>query len=208
MKLFSMPGTCALSVHIVLEWTGVPFEVEVMNHGDNRLPAYLAVNPAGQVPALQLDDGTVLTEAAAILPFLAERYPQARLGSDDSALGRYRLAQLLSFLTGEVHVAFKPFFMPQRFLADEAQFAALKANAFVVLAPLLATLETRLGADSFILDNRRSVADAYLYILLRWVENAPDGVSPYPALSRFRARMETDPSIVRALAQQGMLPVG
>ncbi len=111
MKLYSMPGTCALSVHIVLEWIGVPFEVEVMNRGDNRLPAYLAINPAGQVPALQLDDGTVLTEAAAILPFLAERYPEAGLGSDDSALGRYRLAQLLSFLTGEVHVAFKPFFI-------------------------------------------------------------------------------------------------
>ncbi len=208
MKLFSMPGTCALSVHIVLEWIGVPFDVEVMNRGDNRLPAYLAINPSGQVPALQLDDGTVLTEAAAILPFLAERYTEAGLGSDDSALGRYRLAQLLSFLTGEVHVAFKPFFMPQRFLADEAQFAALKANAFVVLAPLLATLETRLGAGSFILDNRRSVADAYLYILLRWVDNAPDGVSPYPALSRFRARMEIDPSVVRALAQQRMPSVG
>ncbi len=98
--------------------------------------------------------------------------------------------------------------MPQRFLADEAQFAALKANAFVVLTPLLATLETRLGAGNFILDDRRSVADAYLYILLRWVDNAPNGVSPYPALSRFRARMEIDPSVVRALTQQGMLPVG
>ncbi len=208
MRLFSMPGTCALSVHIVLEWIGVPFDVEVMNHGDNRSPAYLAINPSGQVPALQLDDGTVLTEAAAILPFLAERYPEAGLGSDDTALGRYSLAQLLSFLTGEVHVAFKPFFMPQRFLNDEAQFAALKASAFVVLAPLLATLEARLGAGSFILDNRRSVADAYLYILLRWVENAPNGLSPYPALSRFRARMETDPFIARALAKQAMLPSG
>ncbi len=208
MKLFSMPGTCALSVHIVLEWIGVPFEVEVMNRGDNRLPAYLAINPAGQVPALQLDDGTVLTEAAAILPYLGERYPEAGLGSDGTALGRYRLAQLLSFLTGEVHVAFKPFFMPQRFLDDEAQFAALKANAFVTLAPLLAMLEARLGADSFILDDRRSVADAYLYILLRWVDNAPDGLSPYPALGRFRARMETDPAVARALARQNMLPVG
>ena len=128
MKLFSMPGTCALSVHIVLEWIGAPFDVEVMNRGDNRTPAYLAINPSGQVPALRLDDGTILTEAAAILPFLAESFPEAGLDSDDSALGRYRLAQLLSFLTGEVHVAFKPFFMPQRFLADEAQFAALKAN--------------------------------------------------------------------------------
>ena len=208
MKLFSIPGTCALSVHIVLGWIGAPFDVEVMDRGDNRAPAYLAINPSGQVPALRLDDGTILTEAAAILPYLAESFPEAGLGSDQSALGRYRLAQLLSFLTGEVHVAFKPFFMPQRFLADEAQFAALKANAFVALSPLLATLEVRLGSDNFILENRRTVADAYLYVLLRWVDNAPDGLSPYPALNRFRARMEIDPSVARALAKQGMLPVG
>ena len=208
MRLFSMLGTCALSVHIVLEWIGDPFEIEVMAHGENRAPAYLAINPSGHVPALRLNDGTVLTEAAAILPFLAESYPAAALGSDDDALGRYRLAQLRSVLTGEVHLAFKPFFMPQRLLSDEAQFAALKANAFVVLAPLLATFEARLRADSFILDNRRSVGDAYLYILLRWVENAPDDLSPYPALARFRRSMESDPAVARALASQALLPVG
>ena len=208
MKLFSMSGTCALSVHIVLEWIGAPFEVEVMARGDNRAPDYLAINPSGQVPALQLNDGTILTEAAAILPFLAESFRDAGLGGDDSALGRCRLAQLLSFLTGEVHVAFKPFFMPQRFLGDETQFASLRANAFVVLAPMLSTLEARLGSNRFILNDRRSVADAYVYILLRWVDNAPDGLSPYPALSRFRASMETDPGVARALAEQKMLPVG
>ena len=208
MKLYSMAGTCALSVHVVLEWIGAPYTVEVMARGDNRRPAYLAINPAGQVPALALDDGRVLTEAAAILPYLAESFPQAGLGGGDTPIGRYALAQLLSYLTGEVHTAFKPYFTPQRFLDDEAQFPVLRAHAFVVLAPMLASLEARLGEADFILDGRRSVADAYFYVLLRWVEEAPDGLSPYPRLSRFRARMEADAGVARALAAEGLRPVG
>ena len=76
MKLYSMAGTCALSVHIVLEWIGAPFEVEMMARGDNHADAYLAINPSGQVPALQLDDGRVLTEASAILTYHQSPLPQ------------------------------------------------------------------------------------------------------------------------------------
>ena len=97
--------------------------------------------------------------------------------------------------------------MPQRFLDDEAQFGALKAHCFVVVGPLLAILEARLGSETFILEGRRSVADAYLYILLRWVENAPGGLSLYSALSKFHTRMEADPAVTRALAKQKMLPI-
>ena len=207
MKLFSMAGTCALSVHIVLEWIGTPFEVEVLNRGDNRGPAYLAINTTGQVPALQLDDGRILTEAAAILPFLADSYPAAGLSPDPTPFGRYELANMLSVLTGEVHVAFKPFFMPQRFVVDEAQFEAVKAQAFVILAPMLAALDARLGSSSFILGDRRSVADPYLYVLLRWVDNAPGKLAPYRNLARYRAAAEADPSVRRALEGQGMAPL-
>ena len=207
MKLYSMPGTCALSVHIVLEWIGATYEIEVMAKGDNRRADYLAINPFGQVPALLLEDGAVLTEAAAILAYLAESFPRAGLGGEETPKGRYRLTQLLSYLTSEVHVAFKPYFTPQRFLDDPGQFSALQARAFVVLAPMLQTLETRLGDADFILDGRRSVADAYLYVLLRWAQEAPGGLSGYPGLSRFRTRMETDGAVRRALKGQGMLPM-
>ena len=208
MKLFSMAGTCALSVHIVLEWIGAPFEVDVMERGENHGAGYLAINSSGQVPALLLDDGQVLTEAAAILPFLADSFPAAGLAPQATPLGRYALAQLLSVLTGEVHVAFKPFFMPQRFITDEAQFDAVRAQAFVVLAPMLAELDARIGMSEFVLGARRSVADAYLYVLLRWVDNAPDGIAPYRNLARYRAAAEEDPAVQRALLRQGMAPVG
>ena len=208
MKLYSMAGTCALSVHIVLEWIGAPYEVEVMARGDNHADAYLAINPSGQVPALQLDDGRVLTEALAILNYLADRYPSASLGACEDPYGRYELAQLMSYLTSEVHIAFKPFFMPQRFLDDERQFGALRAKTFLVLAPMLQTLEERLGDSRFILADRRSVADAYLYVLLRWAENAPAGLTPYPNLVRFRDAVEHDPAVRRALSLQRMEPIG
>ena len=207
MKLFSMSGTCALSVHIALEWIGEPFEVEVMARGDNHADAYLAINPNGQVPTLQLDDGRVLTEALAILTYLADRYPQAALGGGEDPYGRYQLAQLMSYLTSEVHVAFKPFFMPQRFLDDEDQFPALKTKAFVVIAPMLNVLEDRLIDARFILADRRSVADAYLYVLLRWAENAPAGLTLYPNLARYRADLEDDPKLRSALLQQQMSPL-
>lgn len=81
MKLFTIPGTCALSVHIVLEWVGARYDLEVMGRGDNRSSGYLEINPSGQVPAMQLDDGRVLTEAAAILIYLADVFPKANLAN-------------------------------------------------------------------------------------------------------------------------------
>ncbi|MEQ7874927.1 glutathione S-transferase N-terminal domain-containing protein [Sphingomonas sp. ASV193] len=207
MKLFSIPGTCALSVHVVLEWIGRPYEVEVMERGANRSDAYLAVNPSGQVPALLLDDGRVLTEAAAILPYLAATAPEAGLGGSTDPFGRYELANLLSYLTGEVHVAFKPFFQPQRFLTDETRHQALGEQAFVTLRPMLERLEGMIQGRRF-MAGKRSVADPYLYVLLRWVDNAPYGMAPFPSLARYRQAMEEDAGVKHALHVQGMSLVG
>jgi len=176
--------------------------------GGNRSYAYLAINPSGQVPAVLLDDGRVLTEAAAILPYLAETAPEAELGGAEGPFGRYQLANLLSYLTREVHVAFKPFFQPQRFLTDEARHEALGEQAFVTLRPMLARLEGMIQGRRFILAARRSVVDPYLYVLLRWVDNAPYGITPFPALARYRQAMEEDAGVRHALRVQGMALVG
>lgn len=207
MKLFSMPGTCAVSVAIVLHWIGEAFELELMRPGQNRTPGYLAINPTGQVPALQLDDGRVLTEAAAILPYLASVHPDARLGLGDRPDEAFRLARMMSYLTSELHVAFKPHFMPHRFLEDPDQFPALRARAWVVLGPMLATLDATLSRQPFVMGNRRTLADAYLYVILRWVDEGPGGIALYPALARFRAETERDPVVQRALADHSMPPL-
>ena len=207
MKLYSMAGTCAVSLAIVLEWIGAPYELIVMLRGDNRAPAYLAINGNGEVPALMLDDGRILTEAAAILPFLAACYPLAKLDLGDDTVARAQLAQTMSYLTSEVHVAFKPHFMPERFLDDPRQFDALQAYAWVTLAPMLAKLNALLVGRSFLIAEHRTVADAYLYLMLRWVDEGPGGIAPYPALAEFRARLESDAGVQRALAAHGMAPV-
>ena len=208
MKLYSMPGTCALSVHIALEWVGVPYQLVLMAHGDNRAPDYLAINPSGKVPAMTLDDGRVLTQAAAILTWLVDTYPGSALGAtSDRPLERFSLDEMLSYLTSEVHVAFGPFFGPSRYLDDPGQFDALKQKSLEQVAEHLATLDTTLGGATWLLGNR-SVADAYLYVLARWADNLPDGIGRFANLARFRAAMELDPAVAAALVAQGMKPLG
>lgn len=200
MKLYTMPGTCALAPHIALKWAGLPAEVEVMAHGANRSPEYSHINPNGKVPALVLDDGQVLTEAAAILPYVAELAPQARLDGDDP-LGRGTVAEALSYMTSEVHANWQPHFAPQRFLDDEAAFPALKAKTYERLAANYRDLDRHMsGQDHLVLD-RRTVADTYLYVLARWASLMPGGIEPYPELARFRATMDRDGGVREALRE-------
>ncbi len=204
MKLFSMPGTCAVSVAIVLHWIGEPFELALMSPGQNRTPDYLALNPSGQVPALQLDDGRVLTEATAILLYLASAYPDVQLDLGSHPDQTFPLARMMSYLTSEVHVAFRPHFTPQRFLDDPDQFSALRRQAWLILGPMLERIDATLATDRYLLGDRRTVVDAYLYIILRWVDEGPGGIAPYPALARFRAEAESDPGVQQALADHNM----
>lgn len=209
MKLYSMSGTCALSVNIALEWIGNRFQVELMPRGDNRKPAYLAINPSGQVPTLLLDDGTVLTQAAAILTWLVDAHPGAGLGASSSQpLERFALAQALSHLTDDTHGAFGPFFGPGRFLDEEGLAGELKKKSLERVALQMSALEGMLGNQPFMLKTGRSVADAYLYVMTRWADYLPDGIKPFPKLASFRVRMESDPAVQRALVAQKLLAVG
>jgi glutathione S-transferase len=203
-----MPGTCALSVHIALEWIGKPYQLVVMKHGDNRAPDYLAINPGGKVPAVMLDNGRVFTEAAAILAWLVDRHPEAAIGASvDDSLERFALYETLSYLTSEVHVAFGPFFAPQRFIDDESKFEDVKRKSLEQVAAYMATLDARLAGRTTLFGDR-SVADAYLYVLTRWVDNLPGGIRTFFNLARFRAALEQDAGVARALADQGMKPLG
>ncbi|MDB5828350.1 MAG: glutathione S-transferase [Variovorax sp.] len=209
MKLYSMSGTCALSVNIALEWIGQPYELELLPRGDNRKPAYLAVNPTGQVPTVVLDDGTVLTQAAAILTWLVDVHPGAALGATSSQpLERFELAQALSYLTDDTHGAFGPFFGPARFLDEEDLSGALKKKSLERVALQMKALNDKLGDQPYMLKNGRSVADAYLYVMTRWANYLPDGIRPFPKLAGFRVRMENDPAVQRALVAQKLAPVG
>ena len=196
-----MPDTCALAPHIVIKWTGLDIDVEVMPAHGSRLPAYLAVNPHGKVPALELDDGSVLTEASAILPLLAELAPADKLGGTDQH-ERARVAEALGFMIGEVHSDWTPHFAPQRYLADSVGYPELERVTFERLAPQYAFLNAGMSANPCLLFGRRTIADAYLYMLTRTADLMPGALGPFPMLAAFRARLDLDSGVIAALAEQ------
>lgn len=202
--LFTMPGTCALSVEIALRWAGADYELRVLAHGENRGPAFLAINPAGQVPAMMLEGEPVLTEVHALLLLVADSHPESGLAPPSSRpMPRYRLEELLAFMTGEVHDAFLPLFAPERFGDGEAGAAAVRDAALGRIQPLLKRLDARLGAKAYVL-GERTVADAYLYVLARWASHLEEGLAAMPNLARFRAALEADPAVVATLGEHGM----
>lgn len=206
LKLYAMPNSCALAPHIALEWIGESYELGLLKRGQNREPEYLRVNPKGKVPALILDDGRVLTEAAAILMYLADRYPQAKLGADSNSYERYQLEEWLAYMTSEVHADFAPHFAPQRFIEDESQYDALRQATYKRLHGHYKSLDEHMAGKENLVAGRRSTADPYLYVLTRWIDQTPMNIDEYPNLNRFREQMSADASVARALQMQGIEP--
>src|SRR5690606_10826 len=166
MKLYYSPGACSLSDHIVLEWIGRPYEAVRVSRDERKSPAFLELNPAGAVPVLQ-DGDWVLTQNAAILNFLADSFPEARLGGDGTPKGRAEVNRWLSFVNSDVHPAFKPLFGATTYLEDEAVIARTKDAARASLRTLFERADARLAASEWIAGTR-SIADPYLYVVTRW----------------------------------------
>jgi glutathione S-transferase len=196
MKLYVWPGTCALATHIALLEAGAAFQTVQANIFDKTLADgsdYLAINLKGTVPALVDDDGAVWTETVALLDWVAQ---QSEALKPRTAQERARQLEMLAFLATEVQ---KPFAFTYFVPGDDAA------------ATLRAFLESRLeflarGLDGpYLLAGRYSVADALLYVLLRWADAA--GYAPAPALVALRDRVEARPAVRRALAAQALAPV-
>ncbi|MGH8496111.1 MAG: glutathione S-transferase family protein [Gammaproteobacteria bacterium] len=202
MKLYAMPWTCALAPHIALEWIGEPYELVMMKKGQHLKPDYLNINPKGKVPALVVETGKVLTEAPAVLMYLADRFPDARLGpADATPEARYDLLECLSFMSSEVHAHYTGHFAPQRLHPDKAEHDRIKVRTYERLADDYAALEKRMIASDHPVAGRRTVADAFLFVLTRWLDLTPLDIGDYPGLERFRQSMEEDADVERALEQ-------
>ncbi|HKJ70818.1 MAG TPA: glutathione S-transferase N-terminal domain-containing protein [Gammaproteobacteria bacterium] len=203
MKLYALPGTCALAPNIALQWAGADYEVALIERDALKQPEHLARHPLGKVPVLVRDDGRVMTEVPALLDWIAEAYPDAGLGGT-SADERYAINRWLSFMSAEVHAsAYGPHFAPQRFHPDPAQHDAVRATAHQRLPALYGILEAGL-ASGHPVGGRRTAADPLLYVLTRWTDVTPLDLEEYPALRDFRGAMEADPGVDRALTLQGM----
>jgi glutathione S-transferase len=202
MKLYSSPGACSTADHIVLQWTGGPFEVEVVTREQRQSPEYLAINPAGAVPALR-DGDYILTQNAAILGYIADTWPEAQLAGDGSAKQRAEANRWLAFVNSDLHPAFKPIFRPGRYIADEAQHDAMKEQCGKLVRTLLEHADKQLEGRQW-LAGFRSYADPYLFITLRWAANIGIDLNGLDNLAAFKQRMEADAGVQAALNAEGL----
>lgn len=201
VKLYYFPAACSLACHIALREAGLEFQlVQVDTHAgradDGR--DFTELNPKGYVPALVLDNGDVLTETVAVLQYIADRNPAARLAPAAGTMERYRLIEWLSFVNSEVHKPFVQLFQP-----DAPQ--GIKDYARKTLGGRLDYLQSDLGSKAFVIGERFTVVDAYLFTLLGWGAYVNLDIGQWPQLNDYACRMATRPRVVEALGAEGLL---
>lgn len=204
--LYYAPGACSLSVHIVLEWLKEPYEAIQVDpsSGDFR-----KINPAGQVPTLITPEKVTLTQCATILRYLSRRFPAAKLADDSSPESSAETERWSAFLTGDLHPAFFPVFMPGRYTvaADDGSLKDVKAAGLKLVRKNLAILDALLEDRSFYAGRDRSYVDAYSVPMIRWATKVlPGGLEEYPNVRKHHEHMLTDPAVVRAMTAEGLLP--
>jgi glutathione S-transferase len=202
MKLYYSPGACSLADHIVLEWIGKPYEAVKLAREERYKPEYLAINPAGAVPALE-HDGWVLTQNAAILNYLADLHPESGLGGDGTAKSRAEVNKWLAFANSDVHPAFHPLFGSTAYLEDASLIDKTKDAARAKLRTLYERADTHLQDRSW-LAGERSVADPYLYVTYRWARATGVDISGLDSLAAFASRLEADPAVRKVLQDEGL----
>lgn len=204
MKLYYFPGACSLADHIVLEWIGAPYETVKLDLAGTKSPEYLALNPNGVVPLL-VDDDFVLSQNAAILYYLAQRFPKTRLLGDGTPRGCAEVLRWVCLLNSDVHPAFKPIFKPSRFHPDASVARVIADTARAHVREYLARLDSRLQGRDWLADDR-SIADPYLFVLLRWTIKFEIDSSGLHNLARFFARMHADAGVRAAIiAEEGTI---
>ena len=202
MKLFYAPGTCSLASHIALEEVGAAYEAFRVDfsRAEQTKPDYLAVNPKGRVPALATERGP-MTETPAILAFIAQSFPEARLAPLDDPFEFARLQSFLSYLCSTVHVAHAHARRGARWADDPAAHEAMKAKVPQNMADCFALVEASMFAGPFVMGGTYTIADPYLFTIAGWLE--ADGVDPgrFPKILDHRNRMAERPAVARVLAQ-------
>jgi glutathione S-transferase len=203
MKLYYSPGACSLADHIALEWIGKPYDAVRVTREERYQPAYLAINPAGAVPALE-HDGWVLTQNAAILNYLADLHPESGLGGDGSAKGRAEVNKWLAFANSDVHPAFHPIFGSTAYLEDAALIDKSKDAARAKVRKLYERADEQLKSRPWIAGDTRTIADPYLYVTYRWARGNGVDLSGLDHLAAFAARVEADPAVQKVLKDEGL----
>lgn len=201
MKLFYTPGACSLAPHITLREAGLPVELVKVDLRSKTLEDdsdYRAINPKGSVPALQLADGQILSEAAVLVQYIADQAPQAKLIAATGTLERYRTLEWLNFISSEVHKGFSPLF-------DPSYPANAKAIVIERLQQHFALLDKHLATHTWLLGDSFSVADAYLFTVSNWAGFVQLDISAHRNVQAYVQRVAQRPAVQEALRAEGLL---
>jgi glutathione S-transferase len=195
MKLYYSPGACSLSPHICLREARLPFSLVRVDLKEKKLvddgSPYLPINAKGQVPALELDDGQVLTEGPVIVQYIADQAPESGLAPPAGTLERYRLQSWLNFISAEMHKTFSPLFRPN---TPEDFKSVLKTN----LERPFGIVEKALADKPYLMGTEFSAADAYLYTILSWAPRVGIDLGRWPNITAYVARVKERPSVFDA----------
>lgn len=200
MKLYFSPGACSLSPHIVANELGIPLTLVKVDTAKKTLADggdFWAINPKGYVPAVQLDDGQVLTEGPAIVQWLADQKPEAKLAPANGTLERARLQETLGFINSELHKSYSPLFNPKT-------PAETRTEREEYLRKRYGFIEKQLEGKQYLFGDQFTVADAYLYTVTNWAAYVKLDISGFPNLLAFQARVAARPAVQAALQAEGL----
>ncbi len=200
MKLYYSPGACSLSPHIALREAGLPVELVKVDlktkataEGD-----FTAINSKGYVPALQLNDGSILTEGPAIVQYIADQKPESGLAPKNGTIERYRLQEWLNFITSELHKSFSPLF-------DATATVDQKETVKTRLGKRFDWLSQQLGNKEYLMGAAFTVADGYLFTVLNWCQWVNIDLGKWPVLKAYHARVAARAKVQEALKAEGLV---
>lgn len=201
MKLYYSPGACSLSPHIILRETDTPFELVKVNLKEKKTEDgrdFRQISRAGYVPALELDDGTVLTEGPAIVQYIADRADATHLAPPHGSIERYQMLSWLNYVTSELHKGFSPLFKSE--MPDEG-----KAFARELLFSRIGVVDRHLADRPYLLGDSFTLPDAYAFTVLRWAKPLKLDLSEFKNVTRYVDRIAERPAVKVAMKAEGLI---
>ena len=201
MKLFYTPGACSLSPHIVAEEAGIKLQLEKVDLQSKTIAGgkdFAAISPKGYVPALQLDNGEILTEGPAIVQYLADQKPASKIAPAPGTMDRYRLQEMLTYINSEIHKSYAPLFNP-------AISSAAREEKVAYLGKRYQLPEQRLENHEYLVGENFTAADAYLFTVTTWADHLKVDLSKFPNVQAFQKRTAARPAVQSAMRAEGLI---
>jgi glutathione S-transferase len=200
MKLYFAPGACSLAPHIVANELGIKIDLEQVDLREKKTKSgsdYWAINPRGQVPTIELDNGERLTEVPVLLQYLSDQKPAAGLAPAAGTMERYRMLEWLNFVTAELHKTFGPMFRP----TTPEEFKKLTLE---LIDRRFEWVDKQLASKQYLMGDKFTLPDAYLYVMSRWATGLGMDLSKWPNLKAFAELVAARPKVQQALKEEGL----